>query len=193
MENRKRYILALKEKRLTYREIGELLNLSRQRIHQIITGYKSPPRHEFTEEEKKQRALELQSIKLEAKLNTEGLGHLTGREFSREAARRRDHYTCYICRKRWRVGQRRFDVHHLIGHGKSRTYDKVTEGGNLITLCHRCHLNLHYFSFKEKDQKPHICLQKKKGKWSKEARQRLREKWRTGLMGSVDKSVSVAS
>lgn len=69
---------------------------------------------------------------------------LTGCDFVREKVRIRDKHTCQNCGKRWKKGQRRLDVHHLNGLcGKlSRTYDKVDSMNCLITLCHKCHMNL---------------------------------------------------
>jgi hypothetical protein len=45
-------------------------------------------------------------------------------------------------KKVWKKGERRFDVHHLDNDpGSTRKYDKVDDLKNLITLCHKCHLN----------------------------------------------------
>lgn len=40
--DRKDFILDCLAKRMTYRQIGKLLKISRQRVHQIATGYHSP-------------------------------------------------------------------------------------------------------------------------------------------------------
>lgn len=58
-------------------------------------------------------------------------------------ARARDKWTCQKCKRIWKMGERRFDIHHLNGEcGKrSRTYDRVKDIAGLITYCHRCHLN----------------------------------------------------
>ncbi len=67
-----------------------------------------------------------------------------GRDYPRELARQRDKRTCQMCGKLWIVGTRRFDIHHIIGCGsKSLDYDRVADLDNLITYCHKCHLNLH--------------------------------------------------
>lgn len=70
---------------------------------------------------------------------------LQGRDFVRETVRKRDKHTCQNkkCGKKWIIGQRRFDVHHLNGMcgKKSRGYDKISEIIGLITLCHKCHYN----------------------------------------------------
>lgn len=134
--DKKEFITELREKRLTYQEIGAMLGITRQRVHQIDAGYKSPSQITSTKKEE---------IKKGIRLDTKGLGHLKGRDMVREAVRRRDNYQCQICLKKWKKTQRRFDVHHLNGlcGKKSKGYDKVTDGNVLITLCHKCHLNLH--------------------------------------------------
>jgi len=69
--------------------------------------------------------------------------HFEGMDFIRELARIRDNHKCQLCDKKWRVGQRRFDIHHLEGCGeRSFKYDKIEDLNNLITYCHKCHLNL---------------------------------------------------
>lgn len=71
--------------------------------------------------------------------------HNGGKDIVREAVRRRDGYKCYLCEKKWKEGERRFDVHHLnnLCGKKSRKYDRVSETNFMITLCHRCHLSQH--------------------------------------------------
>lgn len=130
---RREFILFMKSKGLTYARIGKLVRVSRQRIHQIIKGYSSRP-----------PSKRIIDIELGKRLDTNGLGHLEGRDLTREAVRRRDNWTCQICFKVWEEGKRRFDVHHLNGEcgKKSRKYDNVYSGEGLITLCHKCHLNL---------------------------------------------------
>ena len=68
----------------------------------------------------------------------------SGRDVTREAIRKRDNYTCKKCGKRWIKGQRRFDIHHLNGlcGKKSQSYDYIEKHKELITYCHKCHLNL---------------------------------------------------
>lgn len=70
--------------------------------------------------------------------------HGKGREHTRSLVRIRDKNTCQICFKKWKLGQRKFDVHHLNGQcgKKSRGYDKVAEIDGLVTLCHKCHVSL---------------------------------------------------
>lgn len=72
------------------------------------------------------------------------LSNIDGRERSREIVRIRDKYRCQKCGLKWDENMRRFDIHHLNGDcGKySRGYDKIKNIDNLITMCHKCHLNL---------------------------------------------------
>lgn len=67
-----------------------------------------------------------------------------GRDRIREKIRIRDKYTCQLCGKIWKKGKRRFDVHHKdCDKEKTKQCDNYEkEKNNLITLCHKCHLNL---------------------------------------------------
>ena len=81
------------------------------------------------------------------KINLNVLG---GRERTRMIVRIRDKFTCQDCGKvrtpemAQKEGKRLFDIHHYrkgeCGK-KSKSYDKVADIDNLITLCHRCHFN----------------------------------------------------
>lgn len=62
---------------------------------------------------------------------------LQGRDFTREQVRKRDDYTCHICSRQWKHGEKRFDVAPLIGIN-SKKYNKVSETDALVTLCHSC-------------------------------------------------------
>lgn len=72
---------------------------------------------------------------------------LEGRDVVRELVRIRDKRTCQKCGLKWKLGMRRLDVHHIHDEDGSLThsYDKMEYAltpGNMITLCHKCHLNL---------------------------------------------------
>ena len=69
----------------------------------------------------------------------------SGRDRTREAVRIRDKRTCQDCGKKWKEGQRRFDIHHLNGEcgKKSRGYDRIADIKGLITFCHSCHMKNH--------------------------------------------------
>lgn len=66
------------------------------------------------------------------------------RERIRELVRIRDNHTCQKCGLKWTVGERKLDVHHIdCDNTKSRQCDKwEEEKDNMMTLCHKCHLNL---------------------------------------------------
>lgn len=72
------------------------------------------------------------------------INKLTGRDATREKIRARDNYTCRKCDKKWRKRKRKFDVHHLdCVKEKTMQYDHYEkEKDNMITFCHKCHLNL---------------------------------------------------
>lgn len=141
---RKEKIQELRQQGKTYRVIGKLLKISGQRVYQIlnyIPKIKNPA-----------------DLKIMTKAKRIYLGlpaDLTikdgGRDLTREIVRQRDNCTCQICNKVWVAGKRRFDVHHLDEKisGKIDTrlvplkYDRENMD-KLITLCHKCHLNLHY-------------------------------------------------
>uniref|UniRef100_A0A6H1ZLT7 HNH endonuclease n=1 Tax=viral metagenome TaxID=1070528 RepID=A0A6H1ZLT7_9ZZZZ len=69
---------------------------------------------------------------------------LEGRDFNREKIRIRDKHTCQICGIVWVENTRRFDIHYKdCNKEKTRQYDNLKkEAENMITLCHKCHLNL---------------------------------------------------
>jgi len=82
-------------------------------------------------------------------MKKETISYITGmksgsRERVRELIRIRDNHTCQICGKVWKEGQRRFDVHHkdCIKEKTKQCDNYEIEKDNLITLCHKCHLNL---------------------------------------------------
>jgi len=166
--DRKAIIQSLRDKRYSYKSIGSILGISRQRVHQLLTGYKSPfsfkkldESYLRKEERMKTRAEKNRIIGLRKKAIlekvSENLNHnkeicrdvsrgLEGREYTREMVRARDDYTCQSCGKVWEKGSRRFDVHHKdCDKDKTRQYDNYEkEKENLITLCHKCHLTLHF-------------------------------------------------
>lgn len=73
-----------------------------------------------------------------------------GREFTRFKVRERDNFTCAECKRKWKNGERHFDVHHTNGlcGKKSRGYDRLKDMPVLITLCHDCHYSRHDFKGK---------------------------------------------
>lgn len=134
---RKEIIKQLRGEGKTYQEIGNTFHISRQRVHQILTGY--PP----SLPKPRNEVLWL-SPNLNRPYNTEDI-RLEGRDFWKEVVRRRDDYTCQICGKIWQPEQRRFDAHHLdenLEGENGRKYENCKCIDRMITLCHRCHLRL---------------------------------------------------
>jgi hypothetical protein len=176
--DRRKIILGLRKKRFTYTEIGKKLGITRQRVHQISVGYKHPTAHILAEKlkiwTKRKREKFPEEFKLfladkensrrnpaNHKIMTSGRRKLLGlpsgkvnikggRDFTRELVRMRDNHTCQRCGKKWKKGQRRFDVHHLDEKiiGKVNTlnipikYDRENMD-KLITFCHKCHFDWH--------------------------------------------------
>ncbi len=119
-----------------YRAVGRRFRTPFWKIYTIV---KSDPINHKILTSAKRKLLGLPSDKCK------GLG---GRDWIRELVRIRDKRTCQKCDKKWKGGERRLDVHHLdedrdgIGNIKgSVKYDRENMK-RLITLCHKCHLNL---------------------------------------------------
>jgi hypothetical protein len=96
------------------------------------------------EEKKRLRGIK---VKREVKVKT-----LQGRDFIRERIRALDKYKCRLCGREWKVGERRFDVHHLekgIGNERSYSYS-AKEIKKLITLDHTCHTSIIHPMLKER-------------------------------------------
>ena len=71
-------------------------------------------------------------------------GEDDGRDWKREQIRKYFSFTCQNCGRIWKLGERKFDVHHF-GRGSldSRKYDTGKIDPEMVTLlCHKCHLNL---------------------------------------------------
>jgi len=136
MIDRKEIISQLREKRFTYKQIGSLLGISHQRVHQIYAGYRTRPISPDTKLPDGLETLSKEVIPFKTGLQ--------GRDVFREYIRKRDNYVCQICGKKWEKGKRRFDVHHIdCDKNKTSKYDdRQKEKRNCITLCHKCHLNL---------------------------------------------------
>lgn len=106
-------IIKLRENGMTYRDIAKILGISFQRVHQIASH-------------------RLPNV-------------LGGVDNLREKARIRDCQTCQLCGKVWKVDERKFDVHHtdvIIEGNLGRKYRNNKDLTKMITLCHKCHMNL---------------------------------------------------
>jgi hypothetical protein len=122
MTIRKREMIKLRKLGLTYREIGLIYGVTRQSVEETI--------HYVNKHKRRKKSKSISRF-------------FFGMDYTREKVRFRDKHTCQICGKQWNKGIRRFDVHHLdCDKTKTRHYDKVSEMDNMITLCHKCHLNL---------------------------------------------------
>lgn len=74
--------------------------------------------------------------------NTTGMG-TCGRDRIRELVRIHYNHTCQSCGKKWNIGARRFDIHHMdCKKEKTKQVDTNEDISNLLLLCHKCHLNL---------------------------------------------------
>lgn len=130
---------------MTYIAIGELLNISKQRVYQILTGYRSPS--DKLKDPIDHKILTISKRKLLG-LPLGVIDDLGGRGHFRELVRMRDNHTCQICLKKWEKGERRLDVHHederFEGRSKEKGICKIDKENydKMITLCHKCHLNL---------------------------------------------------
>jgi 5-methylcytosine-specific restriction endonuclease McrA len=140
------FIKKNRDKNMSYKNIGMLLGISWQRVHQIHTKYTSPshkqlPAEKLTIWNKRKR----KSLNLAEEINR----YSGGRDFIRELVRLRDNHACQKCGKKWVDGERRLDVHHLdievenLGSSSRGSVKRDKENFNkMITLCHKCHLNL---------------------------------------------------
>lgn len=141
-------LINLSQKGFTYKEIGELFGISKQRVHQIIRGYSSYKKVKGFDD-----SLLFVKHKLKPKItNPIKMGQL---DRIRELVRIRDNRTCQICNKVWKPGTRRLDVHHL-DENKQQSRDCRWDSQNmdrLITLCHKCHFSLDSFKNKKRNKK----------------------------------------
>ena len=125
-ESRRILIRDLIIKGWTYKTIAKYFGISRQRVHQIITGYKSP--YKYIKRERKPTVIKLE-----------------GRDFLKEKVRIRDNHTCQNCGKIWVPGTRRLDTHHtnfIPSVTEAREYKNNKNMDDMITLCHKCQMNL---------------------------------------------------
>jgi len=143
---RKEIMKKLRDNRYTYSQIGDLFGLTRQRVHQIIKSPTYAKNPDYIANEgvvyKYGKPIELE-----------------GKDYLKEIVRIRDNYTCQLCGKIWKEGTRRLDVHHL-NHLESQTeameYKNNKDLDQLITLCHKCHMNVphHKKAMSEAIRKP---------------------------------------
>lgn len=81
--------------------------------------------------------------------------HRKSYEKIRQEVLERDHHKCQLC-----GSSKNVEVHHKDGKGAEYdTDDMNNDKGNLITLCHRCHLTLEAMK-RERAMKPKIRKEK---------------------------------
>ena len=145
MKDRKEQITEYRKQRYTYKEIGEIMKISGQRVSQIE---KTKSYNRICICGKLITQIRAGS-KFCSKKCTPNSFLLTGRDKIRERVRERDNFTCKDCGLRRtreeskNMNKKSLDVHHLKGlcGKKSKKYDKEKDMKNLITLCHKCHFN----------------------------------------------------
>ena len=138
--NRKQQMINLRNKRYTYKAIGDIFGITRQRVEQILNPakylYKLKPETEIPKGW-------IPGVVID------GDNGFQGTDFLAEKVRIRDSHTCQICSKVWSDGMRRFDVHHLDPECESvKTYENYKKFDRMITLCHKCHLRLPHIKIK---------------------------------------------
>lgn len=157
-----------------YGSIATLLGISRQRVHQIYMGYKTLPKTNKTFIKKENG--ETIEIKMNERIFNSNFPKVIkipkladffvknpikegAKDRVREFVRIRDNHTCKICLRKWKVGKRRFDVHHLDEEREGKSSEKGVakwdkeHTNRMITLCHKCHFNLDSVSKKMKVSK----------------------------------------
>lgn len=165
------FVIKCREKRMKWKEIGKLLGKSEQSAYNIINrksrksaeklkNWTIRKRKEYPKGFKKfllAREILPEELKIWNKRKRESLGlplivnsYNGGLDFIRQIVRQRDNNTCQKCFIKWIKDERKFDVHHLeieMESSRNIKYDRENMD-KMITLCHKCHLNLH--SVKEK-------------------------------------------
>lgn len=140
----------------TYQQLADRYGITKQRVQQIVIGVRKEilPSHNI--ELSKYETIE-DYLTMRAKNNhllnpimenikdidiTKKTKMKSGsRDRFRELIRLRDNYTCQLCGIKWTPDKRRLDTHHIFGD----SIDSKAVGGDhleMITLCHKCHLNV---------------------------------------------------
>jgi predicted transcriptional regulator len=133
---RKEIIISLRNQRYTYKKIGNVLGITKQRVEQIFNNKKKPasPITDIPNNWTPSFILKKYSEK-----------NISSRDRLAETVRIRDKQTCQICSKVWEKGKRKFDVHHLDEKRESiKTCENYKKFDEMITLCHKCHLRLRH-------------------------------------------------
>jgi heterodisulfide reductase subunit B len=156
------YIHTLRKQRMKYKDIAKLLGISYQRVHQLYTGYDSP-----SHKRPPSTLIPATVLKRMPKADTSLPNPFKQGQLDRvrEWVRIRDKRTCQVCLKVWKKPMRRFDVHHLDEakeSTRSTSWD-IKNTQRMVTLCHKCHLNLDSVNRKLRLSKRHLA--KLDSKW----------------------------
>lgn len=117
---RNQQLILLRENGFSYGKIAGIFNISRQRVHQITSGYHNINlSFHYKGKRKKSRSHYLREI--------------------RELIFKRDQRICQRCK-----ATKHLLIHHLDNNDRNNALN------NLIVLCNTCHLNLHRPSQKVK-------------------------------------------
>ena len=104
----------LKDKGYSYGSIGKIFTISRQRVHQILSGYIKP---------RKEQPKKLSKAYIRV----------------RQLVLTRDNYTCQVCGQTPDI----LFVHHRDHNGYKTTNKPDNSLSNLITVCPSCHVKHH--------------------------------------------------
>lgn len=148
-------ISSLRKKGYTLQEIGSRFSISRERVRQLTSAAylsKNRPKKWYTASQSFRRTCYICRVRLTEptrfceKCIKENKLNVGGKELPRGIVRGRDNNTCQVCGYKWKGWEKkRLDVHHLEGLcGKhTRDYDRPEMLFKMITVCHKCHYNLH--------------------------------------------------
>lgn len=150
---RKELMKKLRAEGLTLQKIGDKFGVTRERVRQILAGKQHQRKVQWVIAHQSFRrtcyicraVLETPTKFCDNCVKENKLGN-GGRELPRGLVRGRDNNTCQVCGYKWKgTEKKRLDVHHLNGLcGKHTTkYDPPEMLYFMITVCHKCHYNLH--------------------------------------------------
>lgn len=147
---RKQNMKSLRSQGMTLQKIGDKYSVTRERVRQIVNDVHTPKAWRIASHAARRTCFICRvTLKFPARFCEKCMKEnklYQGRDLPRGIVRGRDKNTCQVCGYKWKgTEKKRLDVHHLEGFcGKmSRIYDKPETLYRLITVCHKCHYNLH--------------------------------------------------
>ncbi len=120
----------------TAQSLAERFGISRQRVYQIVGTRRKPSSCHKMPTPPKDRGHYIRHYShypKKARVNSKWS------KFNKNLRLEVDEFTCQSCRT-----TENLDVHHIDRKGPHKTQSPNNDLSNLITLCHRCHLRLHY-------------------------------------------------